>query len=189
MRSSAGRSCRSRPAGRVATGSVRRRAQLRRARPDLQFEELRGNIHTRLDRIPPEGSIVMAVAALQVLDLTDRIAERLDPAEFVPAVGQGCVALECRAGDSHTRRALAGVDHAVTRYQVDVERAFLGELGSGCSPPVGAHVDGRVLSVFLASDDGLVAVSETIELVGDPEADRAAARTAAIDARRRVDDR
>ena len=81
----------------VATGSVRRRAQLGRARPDLKFVELRGNIHTRLDKVPEGGAIVMAVAALEVLGLTDRIADVLDPAEFVPAVGQGCVAVECRA--------------------------------------------------------------------------------------------
>lgn len=174
---------------RVATGSVRRRAQLRRARPDLEFEELRGNIHTRLERIPAEGAIVMAVAALQVLDLTDLVAERLDPAEFVPAVGQGCVALECRVHDQATRRALAAVDDEVTRYRVEVERAFLGELGSGCSLPVGAHVDGRLLSIFLAADDHRFAVSETFELSGELDADLATARAAATDARRRVDER
>ena len=96
----------------VATGSVRRRRQVRRARPDLRFEELRGNIHTRLTKIPDGGAIVMAVAALEILDLTDRIAEVLDPAEFVPAVGQGCVAVECRADDGEVAAALAGIDHA-----------------------------------------------------------------------------
>jgi len=171
----------------VATGSVRRRAQLGRARPDLVFEELRGNIHTRLDRVPEQGAIVMAVAALQVLGLTDRIAERLDPAEFVPAVGQGCVALECRTDDQATRRALAEIDDVVTRYEVEVERAFLAELGSGCSLPVGAHVDGPHLATFLASDDHRFVVSETIALAGDAAVDHERARAAARDARRRVD--
>jgi hydroxymethylbilane synthase len=171
----------------IATGSVRRRAQLGRARPDLVFDELRGNIHTRLERIPDQGAIVMAVAALQVLGLTDRIAERLDPAEFVPAVGQGCVALECRRDDSSTRRALSEIDDPITRYEVEIERAFLGELGSGCALPVGAYVDGPMLSTFLASDDRHIVISETVELAGEPEADQARARTAATDARRRVD--
>lgn len=151
----------------VATGSVRRRAQLRRARPDLEFVELRGNIHTRLDKVPDGGSIVMAVAALEILDLTDRIAERLDPAEFVPAVGQGCVAVECRTGDDRVAAALHRIDHAPTRREVLIERAFLAELGSGCSLPVGAHVDGSKLYAFLADDATGITVSETIELTGD----------------------
>ena len=83
----------------IATGSVRRRAQLSTVRPDLDFVELRGNIHTRLGRIPDGGSIVMAVAALEVLGIADRVAEILDPSEFVPAVGQGAVAVECRSDD------------------------------------------------------------------------------------------
>jgi hydroxymethylbilane synthase len=171
----------------VATGSVRRRAQLGRARPDLEFVELRGNIHTRLERVPDQGSIVMAVAALQVLDLTNRIAERLDPAEFVPAVGQGCVALECRRDDGDTRDALRAIDHDDTRAAVEVERAFLGELGSGCSLPVGAHVSGPQLSTFLAAEHSRLVVVDTIELSGDPDGDAAAARLAARAARERVD--
>ena len=80
----------------IATGSVRRRAQLLAVRPDLKFIELRGNIHTRLEKIPEGGSIVMAVAAMEVLGLTDQIAEMLSPETFIPMVGQGCVAVECR---------------------------------------------------------------------------------------------
>ncbi len=134
----------------VATGSVRRRAQLAAERRDLEFIELRGNIARRLDQVPPGGAIVMAVAALAVLEMTERIAERLDPARFVPAVGQGCVAVECRADDAERIAMLAAIDHAPTRTAVTIERAFLRELGSGCSLPIGAHcVDGR-LDVFLA---------------------------------------
>lgn len=173
----------------VATGSVRRRAQLRRVRSDLRFEELRGNIHTRLDRIPAGGAIVMAMTSLQILGLTDRVAERLDPAQFVPAVGQGCVALECRVDDAATRAALAAIDDADTRAAVEVERAFLAELGAGCSLPVGAHVAGGVLRTFLASDSGDVVVSDVVDLTGDPLADAGAARDAAVDARTRVDGR
>jgi len=164
----------------VATGSVRRRAQLGRARPDLEFVELRGNIATRLDKIPDGGSIVMAVAALEVLDLTERIADVLDPAEFVPAVGQGCVAVECGVHDGASVEALAAVDHPTTRHEVLVERAFLAELGSGCSLPIGAYADNRRLYTFLADFDSGVTVSDTIELTdGDLEADVEIARDAA----------
>lgn len=175
------------PAGAtVATGSVRRRAQLRRARPDLEFVELRGNIHTRLDKVPDGGSIVMAVAALEILGLTDQIAEQLDPAEFVPAVGQGCVAVECRDDDDRVAGALQRIDHHTTRREVMIERAFLSELGSGCSLPVGAHVDGSKLHTFLAADGPGITVSETIELGGDLDADIECARTAARSAHEHV---
>ncbi len=166
----------------VATGSVRRRAQLGRARPDLEFAELRGNIHTRLERIPDQGSIVMAMAALEVLGLTDRVAETLDPAEFVPAVGQGCVALECLAAERRIVDALQRVDDPDTRRAVEIERAFLGELGSGCSLPVGAHVDDDRLTTFLAAETGRYAVSDVIVLTGDHAADLELARSAARDA-------
>jgi hydroxymethylbilane synthase len=170
------------PGATVATGSVRRRRQIGRARPDLQFEELRGNIHSRLTKIPADGAIVMAVAALEILDLTDRIAEVLDPAEFVPAAGQGCVAVECRADDGEVAAALAGIDHAQTRREVEIERAFLAELGSGCSLPVGAYVDALKLHTFLAGEGSGIIVSETIELTGDVGQDTEIARRAARDA-------
>jgi hydroxymethylbilane synthase len=172
------------PGATVASGSVRRRAQLRDVRPDLRFVELRGNIARRLGQIPEHGAIVMAVAALQILDQTERIAERLDPTRFVPAVGQGCVAVEARAEDDATRRALAAVDHAPTRHAVEVERAFLAELGSGCSLPVGGHVVDGVLHVFLAAgdsgdDDGPHrSARDTVALAGDDE-DAERARRAA----------
>jgi hydroxymethylbilane synthase len=165
----------------VASGSVRRRAQLARVRPDLHFAELRGNIDTRLSKIPAGGAIVMAVAALQILEMTDRITEILDTADFVPAVGQGCVAIECRSDDATTIAALATIDHAATRHAVEVERAFLAELGSGCSLPVGAHVGNGILRTFVASDAGL-AISDEIVLPGGAE-DRAVAAAAARSSR------
>jgi hydroxymethylbilane synthase len=172
----------------VATGSVRRRAQLAVVRPDLRFTELRGNIATRLGRIPEDGSIVMAIAALEVLGLTDRVAERLDPARFVPAVGQGCVAVEARAGDEATIELLAALDDPATREAVTVERAFLAELGAGCALPVGAHAAEGRLRTFLASTDqhgrhvDLIVASDEIELAGD-EGDLERAREAARAAR------
>jgi hydroxymethylbilane synthase len=170
----------------VATGSVRRRAQLGRARPDLEFIELRGNIGTRLERVPDGGAIVMAVAALEVLDLAHLIADVLDPAEFVPAPGQGCVAVECRERDTNLLEALEQIDHGPTRHAVTVERAFLAELGSGCSLPIGAHVDSRRLYTFLADFDTGVTVSDTIELVDDPVADIEIARREARSAHAHV---
>lgn len=157
----------------VATGSVRRRAQLGRARPDLTFVELRGNIGTRLERIPDGGAIVMAIAALEVLGRVHEVTsthawEVLDTTEFVPAVGQGCVAVECRTDDRSTTDALSAIDHPATRAAVTVERAFLAELGSGCSLPVGAYARGHRLQIFLADDTTGRAVSETVELSGDP---------------------
>ncbi len=166
----------------VATGSVRRRAQLHRARRDLEFIELRGNIHTRLDKIPDGGSIVIAVAALEVLSLTDRIADLLDPAEFVPAVGQGCVAIECREGDDQLIGALAVLDHAATRRAVMIERAYLAELGSGCSLPVGAYAARDKLHTFLFDAGTGITVSETIDLTGALAADLVLAREAAMSA-------
>ena len=134
----------------VATGSVRRRAQLTAVRPDLRFVELRGNIHTRLSKLPEGGALVMAVAAMEILGLTDRIAEALAIDDFVPAPGQGCVAIECRAGDAHTAALLTAIDHPATRAAVTAERAFLAELGTGCSLPVAAHTVGDLLPAFLA---------------------------------------
>jgi hydroxymethylbilane synthase len=171
----------------VATGSVRRRAQLQLVRPDLQFVELRGNIATRLGRIPDGGAIVMAVAALEVLGQTDRIAERLDPLTFVPAVGQGCVALEVRADDDESVALVASVDDPSTRHAVEVERAFLAELGAGCLLPVGAYVASGRLHTFLVSSDregphvDVIVARDDVELTGDHgdlERARAAARAA-----------
>lgn len=148
----------------VATGSVRRRAQLTRLRPDLQFIDLRGNIQTRLSKIPDGGAIVMAIAAMEILGITDRIAEVLPLDVAVPMVGQGSVAVECRVDDAVTTAVLAGIDHAPSRRAVEAERAFLAELGAGCSLPVAAHLskDG-VFRAFMAADD----ISNTVQLEGE----------------------
>lgn len=140
----------------VATGSVRRRAQLSRLRPDLAFVELRGNIPTRLEKIPPDGAIVMAAAALEILGWTNRVDEYFDVDSMVPAVGQGCVAVECRNGDDATFDELSAIDDRGSRLSVERERAFLAELGSGCSLPVGAFDDGERMHIHLSSDDGRV---------------------------------
>lgn len=147
----------------VATGSVRRRAQLQRLRPDLSFVDLRGNIQTRLSKIPDGGAIVMAVAAMEILGITDQIAETLDVSVAVPMVGQGSVAVECRDNDGATQELLAAIDHSESRRAVEAERAFLAELGAGCSLPVAAHLstDG-VFRAFMANDD----MSDSVQIEG-----------------------
>lgn len=168
------------PGATVASGSVRRRAQLASVRPDLRFVELRGNIDSRLSKVPEGGAIVMALAALEILELTERVDEVLDIEAFVPAVGQGCVAVECRADDAATVAALAAIDHAATRRRVEVERAFLGELGSGCSLPVAGHVVDDHLHVFLADPDRRTHVSDVVELIGDDHERIEIGRTTAV---------
>ena len=150
----------------VATGSVRRRAQLASVRPDLHFVELRGNIHTRLTKLPAGGALVMAVAALQILDLTERIAQHLPVETFVPSPGQGCVAVECRSDDPEAAGLLAAVDHPATRAAVELERAFLAELGTGCSLPVAAFAVEGLLTGFLADPSSNLHVTRSVTVHG-----------------------
>ena len=151
-------------AAHVATGSVRRRAQLAWHRPDLRFSELRGNIATRLGKAAGFDAIVMAAAALDRLDLDVADIDRLDPAVMVPQVAQGALAVECRADDIATIAALAAIQHEPTRRVVDAERAFLAELGGDCALPAGAHAvvvdDGIELVGLLASLNGRVLIRE-----------------------------
>ncbi len=153
----------------VATGSVRRRAQLSQLRPDLRFVDLRGNIQTRLSKIPDGGAIVMAVAALEILGLTHHVAQVLTVDEAVPMVGQGSVAVECRDDDRETLAVLSSIDHAASRRAVEAERSFLSVLGAGCSVPVAAHLssDG-VFRAFMADDDGVSCV-QLESAIGDSD--------------------
>jgi hydroxymethylbilane synthase len=141
---------------RVGTGSLRRRVLLRSVRPDLTVETIRGNVDTRLRRLS-EGAydaIVVAAAGLERLGLAPENASPLDPGEFLPAVGQGILAVEARAEDRPLLELLRGVDHRETRWQAEAERAFLRRLGASCHTPVAAHA--RVLDGELTLD-GLVA--------------------------------
>jgi hydroxymethylbilane synthase len=162
---------------RVATGSVRRRAQLAWLRPDLHFVELRGNMATRLEKSRQEGAGVVAVAALERLGLSAEIAEILDTGVLLPQVAQGALAVECRADDVVSREFLAAIDDPVAHRAVTAERAFLAELGGGCSLPVGALAspsgapatggeragDGELsLEGLLASRDGRIVLRRTV---------------------------
>jgi hydroxymethylbilane synthase len=143
----------------IATGSVRRRAQLAWLRPDLTFLSLRGNIATRLDRIPPGGAIVMAAAALNRLGLQPEVVDVLEPSVMLPQVGQGSIAVECRAGDTDTIESLRPAGDAQALVALGAERGFLARLGGSCDLPVGAYAtftpDGHLhIDGLLASLDG-----------------------------------
>jgi hydroxymethylbilane synthase len=149
------------PGAHVATGAPRRRAQLAWVRPDLRFEELRGNLATRLGKVPEAGAVVMAYAALERLGLTGLVAEILPTSTMLPQVGQGSLAVQCRVRDEVATEAARLIDDAASHRCLDAERAFLGELGGGCELPVGALAvvgpDGEVeLEGLVASLDGLV---------------------------------
>lgn len=127
------------PGAVVGTGSMRRRVQLAQLRGDLTFEGLRGNIATRLERAGEFGAIVVAKAALDRLGLSGAIAEVLEVATMVPQVGQGALAVECRADDGDAVALARKIEDADARCAVDAERAFLETLGGDCDLPAGAH--------------------------------------------------
>jgi hydroxymethylbilane synthase len=148
-----------RPHARVGTTSLRRRALLRDARGDVQLEDLRGNVDTRVRRLR-EGrfdAIVLAMAGLARLGRAGEVTEALDAATFVPAPGQGAIVLECRIGDRETGEAAAQLHHEATARAVTAERAFLRALGGGCNVPLGAHATAEGgslrLRAFVASPE------------------------------------
>ena len=149
------------PGAHVATGAPRRRAQLAWVRPDLRFVELRGNIATRLGKVPAAGAVVTAYAALERLGLTGLAAEVLPTSTMLPQVGQGALAVQCRVRDEVATEAARSIDDAASHRCLDAERAFLDELGGGCELPAGALAvigsGGEVeLEGLIASLDGLV---------------------------------
>jgi hydroxymethylbilane synthase len=160
----------------VATGSVRRRAQLAWLRPDLTFTGLRGNIATRLAQAHRERVVVVAVAALRRLDLMDQATEILAPEVMLPQVAQGALAVECRSDDRVAIDLLTSIDDRRAHRTVRAERGFLARLGGGCDLPVGAlayqapsgeiTVDGLV-----ASSDGhvLLRARRTGTAIDEPE--------------------
>jgi hydroxymethylbilane synthase len=147
---------------RVGTSSVRRAAQLKFLRPDLEIVEIRGNVPTRVKKVLGENAldaVLLAAAGLLRLNLLNANLSRihiegqtlcalvLDPVKFLPAAGQGAIAIECRAGDDAVIHAIRALNHAETEARVTAEREFLKILGAGCQTPVGAHTtirDGRL---------------------------------------------
>jgi hydroxymethylbilane synthase len=129
---------------RVGTSSLRRVAQLRYLRGDLEVLPLRGNVPTRVKKVKQGSDLdaaLLACAGLERLGLSDAIAVRLDPLEVMPAPGQGALGIEIRLGDSRAAAALRPLDHRETARQVEAERRVLAALGGGCQAPVAAYVD------------------------------------------------
>jgi hydroxymethylbilane synthase len=159
----------------VGTSSLRRAAQLRRLRPDLKIESIRGNVDTRLRKLD-EGqydAIVLAAAGLKRMGWGGRIAEILRAETMCPAVGQGALAVETRASGAE-RDACAKLDHLETHAAVAAERAFLRALGGGCQVPIGALaiVDGAQLhlsGLVIAPDGASVVRGEREGAAADAE--------------------
>lgn len=141
---------------RVGTASVRREKQLHEVRPDLEIVNLRGNIHTRLQRLDDGDfdAIILAKAGLDRMGI-DRPMHVLDKTRFIPAPAQGAIAVECRKSDDATRIALQRLDDMSTRIATGVERGIMKLMGAGCSSPVGinATVEGDIVRVRAVSYD------------------------------------
>lgn len=176
------------PAGAVVgTSSLRRAAQLRAWRPDVRVVPLRGNVDTRLKRLEAGDfdAIVLAAAGLARMGWLDRVTEFLPPERVIPAVGQGALAVECRAHDEEVLGLVVRLNDRDTERAVRAERAFLHRLNGGCQVPLGAYavVDGaRVrLTGFVGAPDGSRLIVETVdgteaEEVGVAAAERILAR-------------
>lgn len=141
---------------RVGTASVRREKQLHEVRPDLEIVNLRGNIHTRLQRLDDGDfdAIILAKAGLDRMGI-DRPMHVLDKTRFIPAPAQGAIAVECRKSDDATRIALQRLDDMPTRIATGLERGIMKLMGAGCSSPVGinATVEGDMVRVRAVSYD------------------------------------
>ena len=149
------------PAGaKVGTSSLRRRSLLRALRPDLQVEDLRGNVNTRLARLDAQEfhAIILACAGLERLGLGQRIRDRLPAPDWLPAVAQGAIGIEVREGDADAHAAVAPLAHAETTICVTAERAMNRVLQGSCDVPIAGHA---VLA------DGMLHLEG---LVGDPQA-------------------
>jgi hydroxymethylbilane synthase len=186
------------PAGaRVGTQSLRRRALLLAARTDLDIVPLGGNVDTRLRKLGDGAAdaLVLAHAGLERLGRTDEAGAVLDPESFVPAPGQGALALEARAGDDGARAALAPLNDPGAAACLAAERALAADLGGSCHTPIGAHAapvaGGRLcLHAFVGLPDGSAWVRDVLEgSAAEPErlGRDAAARLLAAGARELLD--
>ncbi|MDQ3907735.1 MAG: hydroxymethylbilane synthase [Acidobacteriota bacterium] len=151
----------------VGTSSLRRQAQLKHLRPDVEIKDLRGNVDTRLKKLDGGwyDAIILASAGLRRLGFHDRISAAIETTQMLPAVGQGALGIEARAADRETNDLISLLEHAPTRSACTAERALLFALGGGCQVPIAAHatVDGSKLHL-----EGLVAgggrvIRESIE--------------------------
>lgn len=152
----------------LGTSSLRRKAQLLAARPDLKIVDLRGNVDTRLRKLD-EGqmdAIILAAAGLERLGYGERIKEVIPAKVCLPAVGQGALAIESRDNDAEVREMLAFLNDEATKQATDAERAFLGLLEGGCQVPIGVHADvenGEIrIEAIIAELDGKKILRDTI---------------------------
>lgn len=160
---------------RIGTSSPRRTAQLMRNAPQVTVVPIRGNVETRLRKAQGEETdgAVLAAAGLIRLGLSENVAEYLSPRRFVPAPGQGILAVEVRAENQRMQNVLKTVEDAATRYEATAERAFLELIGGGCQLPVGAYArcmgDELLITIYMSSEDGSKAFTAKIEgLKHDP---------------------
>jgi hydroxymethylbilane synthase len=157
------------PGARVGTSSLRRHAQLKALRPDLEIHPLRGNVDTRLRKLEAGDydAIILAAAGLRRLGRTDLARQMLSADVMCPAAGQGALAIEIRSGDSAVRQHLAFLDDASARATTTCERALLNSLGGGCQVPIGALAqlrDGRLhLDAVVARPDGTRLLRQSAE--------------------------
>ena len=144
----------------IGTVSLRREAQLRRHRPDLSIVPIRGNVDTRIRKLRAGevDALVLALCGLERLGLTGQVTEILPPETMLPAVGQGALAIECRADDETMRRLLEPLDDAISAVCIRAERAMLAALDGSCRTPIGglAEVRGQQMSIegLLLTPDG-----------------------------------
>ena len=152
---------------RIGTSSLRRKIQLAIRRPDLEIVPLRGNIDTRIRKLREEqlDGIILAAAGLSRLKMDTAIAFRFSADEMVPAIGQGCLALEVREQDSRVMDVIKDLNHSITQACVSAERVFLDRMGGGCQVPMGAYAVIRgnhsEFAVFVASESGKQSIRET----------------------------
>ena len=152
----------------LGTSSLRRKAQLLSARPDLKIVDLRGNVDTRLRKLDDGqmDAIILAAAGLTRLGYTDRIREIIPHNFCLPAVGQGALAIECRTDNTEVRAMLNFLNDQPTKQATDAERAFLGLIEGGCQVPIGVHAvtEGDAVSIeaIIASLDGSTVLRDTI---------------------------
>lgn len=170
---------------RVGTSSLRRGCQLKAIRPDLEIVSIRGNVETRMRKVETDGldAVVLALAGLNRLGLAQHATDALGPPRMLPAVGQGALALEIRAGDRALAERVGALDHAATHQAIDAERAFLAKLEGNCQVPLAAfaQVEGGQLTLhaLVGSVDGKTLLrTERRGLAADAAAlGRAAAET------------
>jgi hydroxymethylbilane synthase len=166
-----------RQGARIGTGSLRRQAQLRHIRPDLDVRDLRGNVDTRLRKVESGEyeAVMLAKAGLDRLGWSGRITETLSPEVFLPAVGQGAIAVECRLKDTEAAEVAGGLDDAESRTAIIAERALLSALHGGCQVPLGAWArierGELVMEACVCSVDGLQYVKQRAASVPEQAAE------------------